>query len=76
MGFFESFNREMRGDATYNVAGRQVACSHCGGTEFDRSEAQLNTAGMTFLGFDWANRSATVLICRSCGHLEWFLPAV
>lgn len=73
MGFFESFNRGMKGDWTYEVAGRQVVCPHCGGVEFDESQAQLNTAGMTFLGFDWANRSATVLVCRACGHIEWFL---
>lgn len=48
-------------------------CPHCVCNEFERSEAQLNTAVLTLLDFDWANRSAVVLICRNCGHIEWFL---
>ncbi len=28
---------------------------------------------MTFLNLDWANRNATLLICTSCSHIEWFL---
>ncbi len=75
MGFFSSFKREMDENWSYDIAGRQVTCSHCGGTEFDRSEAQLNTAGLTFLDLDWANRSAAIFICKRCGHIEWFLQA-
>lgn len=73
MGFFESFNHGLRGDCSYEIAGRTVTCSHCGGQDFEKSDAQLNTAGLTFLGLDWANRRATVLACKGCGHLEWFL---
>lgn len=73
MGFMESFNRGLSGEGEYERAGRRVTCSHCGGTEFDESRAQLNTAGLTFLDLDWANRNATVLVCRQCGHIEWFL---
>ncbi len=73
MGFFESFDRDMRGYYSYEIAGRAVTCSHCGGQDFEKSDAQLNTAGLTFLDLDWANRSATVLTCKGCGHLEWFL---
>ena len=73
MGFLESFNRGLSGDDGYEFAGRQVACSHCGGTAFDERSAQLNPMGLTFLDLDWANRSATVLVCKDCGHLEWFL---
>lgn len=46
------------------ATGRRVACSHFGSMEFDESQAQLNTAGLTFLDLDWANRSATVPTCR------------
>ena len=73
MGFFEGFRRGMEDNWTYEVAGRQVVCPHCGCNEFEKSDAQLNTAFLTFLDFDWANRSAAVLICRNCGHIEWFL---
>lgn len=73
MGFFESFNRGLSGDYSYERAGLPVTCSHCGGREFSKGEAMLNTAGLTFLDLDWANRSATVLTCKNCGHLEWFV---
>lgn len=73
MGFMDEFNRGLTDDYRYEKAGIVVTCSHCGGDEFDERSAQLNTAGATFLGLDWANRNATVLVCRSCGHLEWFL---
>lgn len=73
MGFMEEFDRGMSGSHRYEIAGRSVACSHCGGEEFDERSAQLNTAGATFLNLDWANASARVLVCQTCGHLEWFL---
>jgi hypothetical protein len=41
--------------------------------ELDHGPAQLNTAGMTLLNLDWANRSATILACERCGRIEWFL---
>ena len=75
MGFFSSFNKALNDDYSAEVAGRQVTCSHCGCTEFEQSHAQLNTAGLTFLDLDWANRSATIYICKNCGHIEWFLQA-
>jgi predicted nucleic-acid-binding Zn-ribbon protein len=57
----------------FSIAGKAVRCLHCEHTEFVRGEAQLNTAGMTFLGFDWANRSAHTLTCANCGRIEWYL---
>lgn len=50
-----------------------IVCAHCGGDRFLEGEAQLNTAGMTFLNLDWTNQSATTLTCMECGRLEWFL---
>lgn len=73
MGFVEEFKRGLSGDGRYEIAGLPVTCAHCGGEEFDERSAQLNTAGATFLNLDWANSSARVLVCQSCGHLEWFL---
>ena len=35
--------------------------------------ALLNTAGLTFMNLDWANRRAATLTCTACGHIEWFL---
>ena len=57
----------------YTVAGKQVICPHCSRNRFVEGRAQLNTAGLTFLNLDWANRSAATLTCTSCGRIEWFL---
>lgn len=57
----------------FEVAGKAVRCFHCRGEHFIEGSAQLNTAGLTFFGLDWANRSATTLACVTCGRIEWFL---
>ena len=53
------------------LAGRVLRCRHCQGDRFRRGTAQLNTAGLTFLGLDWANRTATIYACETCGLIEW-----
>ncbi len=58
---------------SYRIQGQQIVCHHCGHTRFDQATALLNTPGMTFFGLDWANRTATVLCCKQCGRIEWFL---
>jgi predicted nucleic-acid-binding Zn-ribbon protein len=58
---------------TYKLQGKAISCPHCRAQEFDEGSALLNTAGMTFLNLDWANRSAIILACKSCGHVQWFL---
>jgi hypothetical protein len=55
------------------VGGKAVSCGHCARDHFVEGRAQLNTAGLSFLNLDWANRSAATLTCTSCGHIEWFL---
>jgi hypothetical protein len=74
-GIIESFKQGFSGSDAQrrSVAGIAARCSHCGGENFDTGTAQLNTAGMTFLGLDWANQSANLLICTKCGHIDWFL---
>jgi predicted nucleic-acid-binding Zn-ribbon protein len=57
----------------YTVAGKSVTCAHCSHDRFVEGRAQLNTAGMSFLNLDWANRSAATLTCTNCGRIEWFL---
>jgi uncharacterized protein len=57
----------------YVVLGKAVSCGHCGHDHFVEGRAQLNTAGMTFLNLDWANRSAATPACTACGRIEWFL---
>jgi len=58
---------------TYQISGKTVVCPHCGYDQFDEGLALLNTPGMTFFGLDWANRTATVLGCKACGRIQWFL---
>ncbi|MBQ3302374.1 MAG: DNA-binding protein [Eggerthellaceae bacterium] len=75
MGFMEEFKKGLNGDEPGEVcmiAGKSLVCPHCEGNRFYVGEAQLNTAGLTFLGLDWANHSAKVYECCACGHLEWF----
>ena len=75
MGFIYSYKKARAGepDDEFFVNGTQVACPHCGSTHFNKRKALLNTAGLTFLQLDWANASASVLVCESCGRLEWFI---
>lgn len=56
------------------VAGRALTCLVCGGEQFWKRKAQLNTRLLTFLDIEWANPNATLYVCDSCGHIHWFLP--
>ena len=77
-GIIESFKQGYSGEdpERFSVAGVSVKCPHCGGQSFEERSAMLNTPGLTFLGLDWANRSATLLVCTRCGHVSWFLNEV
>ena len=50
----------------------QIICTHCKHDYFHKGSAQLNTRGLTFLGLDWLNESATTLVCSRCGYIHWF----
>ncbi len=68
MGFFSEPEPE-----TIEVGGRQLKCLVCGYDRFNQREAQLNTAGMTFMGLDWANASGICVVCANCSYIHWFL---
>ena len=59
-----------------HVAGRQLACLVCAGSEFTYREIKLNTSGMSFMGLDWANKSGTGCICNGCGFVHTFAGQV
>ncbi len=59
----------------FTLKDKLITCSHCGLEEFEQGSAQLNTAGLTLLNLDWANKSATTLICANCGHVDWFVQS-
>jgi uncharacterized protein len=77
--FFKRLNRAVKAATTstekhtYQITGKSIICPHCGNDRFDKKSALLNTAGLTFLNLDWANRSATVLVCKKCGYIQWFM---
>ncbi len=56
----------------YMSAGKLIECSHCGNVHFVKSATMLNTRGMTLLGLDWANATASTLICTRCSMIQWF----
>ncbi|MDH3404895.1 MAG: hypothetical protein OES32_03485 [Acidobacteriota bacterium] len=58
--------------ARYAVGAHQVTCPQCANTLFRQGKAQLNTAVMSLLDLDWANKSATTLVCSQCSHIAWF----
>jgi ribosomal protein S27E len=60
------------GPGQYSSADIQIKCPHCGNDTFSSGSAQLNTAVRTFLNLDWADESATVLVCIKCSRIQWF----
>lgn len=56
----------------YAAGGLKVSCAHCDSDRFREGRALLNTAGMTFMNLDWANKEATTLTCARCGFIQWF----
>jgi hypothetical protein len=57
---------------TVGPARTPLYCLACRGQLFSDREIKLNTTGMEFLGWEWANRSATGLICDSCSFVHTF----
>ncbi len=56
------------------IKGHDLICPICGNDSFYQRTTQLNTAGMTFLGLDWANQNAFNYYCSECGYMFWFHP--
>lgn len=55
------------------IDGHQLTCPICGRDRFWKRQTLLNTAGMTFLGIEWANKQAVNFVCDRCGYILWFL---
>ena len=56
----------------YLIAGRPVRCPHCGEGKFAPGNALLNTRARSAFNVDWADPSATILVCAECGRIEWY----
>jgi predicted nucleic-acid-binding Zn-ribbon protein len=76
MGLF-SKSGSKKGDAParFLTAGNEVSCPQCHGNLFLEGKAQLNTAAMSLANLDWANKSATTLICAQCSFISWYSEA-
>lgn len=78
MSYLKKLGKGLRGAINavqsdeYEVNGIKIVCTVCGNAHFEPGEAQLNTAGLTFLNLDWANNSASTLMCKRCTHIMWF----
>lgn len=57
----------------YLIAGRPVKCPHCGEGKFAPGSVLLNTRARSAFNVDWADPSATILVCAECGRIEWFV---
>lgn len=55
------------------IKGKYLKCQICGHDRFWKRRTLLNTPGLTFFGWEWANRRAENFICNSCGYMFWFL---
>jgi len=51
-------------------------CLVCGGTNFSTRSLLLSTVGLTFIGLDWMNPSATAYICEQCGYIMLYSQVV
>ena len=58
----------------YEIKGKKLICPFCGQKRFWIRKTLMNTPGVTFLGFDWANKEAVNYVCEKCGYIMWFLP--
>ena len=68
MGLFSKDEAEV-----VTIHGKEFRCLVCHHDRFWARQAQLNTALATFFNMDWANQSATCIVCDECGYIHWFL---
>jgi hypothetical protein len=58
------------GGGRFTAGGHAVCCSTCHGEHFDPGIA-LVAMQQTVLGM--GNAPVALLVCRQCGHIEWFV---
>jgi hypothetical protein len=64
--------KETKGKRYTTANGKEIACLQCKNIHFHKGRALLNTRGMSFLGLDWLDEAAVILICTDCGFIHWF----
>lgn len=55
------------------INGIKLECIFCKSDQFWTRKTLMNTPGFTFMGLDWANKTAQNFICENCGFVHWFL---
>jgi predicted nucleic-acid-binding Zn-ribbon protein len=55
------------------VNGMKMTCPVCAGKVFSTKRFMLNTRLMTFLNWDWTDKTAINKICENCGYVFWFV---
>jgi hypothetical protein len=72
MGWFSTRRSNDKSTPTrYTVGAHAITCPQCSGQLFRHGKAQLNTRMLSFLDLDWADKSATTLICNQCSNIVW-----
>ena len=56
------------------VRGRQLRCLVCGYGQFWEHHVQPHTPFMSFMDWEWLNRTAHCAVCGACGYIHWFVP--
>jgi len=57
----------------FEIKGNKLTCPICRQTYFWTRKSLMNTPGMTFANFDWAEKQADNYVCNNCGYVMWFL---
>ncbi|NIM97095.1 MAG: hypothetical protein GTO24_03095 [candidate division Zixibacteria bacterium] len=57
---------------TCEIQGHRLKWPICGYDRFRTRRTLMNTAGLTFLGFEWIKKQADNYICNPWGHIVWF----
>jgi hypothetical protein len=61
---------------TVTISDAPLHCQICKGDEFIvRKNILLNTIWASFLGWEFANRTATCYVCAGCGYIHWFVSS-
>jgi len=58
--------------STFMIKGKPLTCRVCDHDKFWTRKTLMNTPGLSFFGFEWANREATNYVCDECGYIHWF----
>ncbi len=60
----------------YKISGDNLICTHCGGADFETTRAKMKASMMNLFDLGWLEKTSTIYICSSCGHVEWFAKPV